>query len=146
MLWVRVPPELMGIFDFGFAIFDGNDIPNQKSQIKNQNPDVLVEQRSARHPVTVEIVGSNPIGDVWEFSILDLRLLIGLQWKMENRKSQIENPFASAEHRRAQVAVTHPPCEGLKVQLLPGALCQSWSITGSGRIRLSVRTPVFQSG
>ena len=27
---------------------------------------VLVEQRSARHPVTVEIVGSNPIGDAEE--------------------------------------------------------------------------------
>jgi hypothetical protein len=38
MLWVRVPPELLDDY-------------------------VLVEQRSARHPVTVEIVGSNPIED-----------------------------------------------------------------------------------
>ena len=27
---------------------------------------VLVEQRSARDPATVEIVGSNPTGDFWK--------------------------------------------------------------------------------
>ena len=39
MLWVRIPPEPLA------------------------NNYVLVEQRSARLPVTQEIVGSNPIGD-----------------------------------------------------------------------------------
>ncbi len=39
MLWVRVPPELL------------------------EELHALVEQRSARLPVTQEIVGSNPIGD-----------------------------------------------------------------------------------
>jgi hypothetical protein len=39
MLWVRIPPELLIL--------------------------VLVEQRSARLPVTQEIVGSNPIGDAY---------------------------------------------------------------------------------
>ncbi len=41
MLWVRLPPE-----------------PLAKQY-------VLVEQRSARLPVTQEIVGSNPIGDAY---------------------------------------------------------------------------------
>ena len=39
MLWVQIPPELLSITP------------------------VLVEQRSARLPVTQEIVGSNPIWD-----------------------------------------------------------------------------------
>ena len=52
---------------------------------------VLAEQRSARDPVTVEIMGSNPIGDVSE---------------VRGQKSATK--LASAEHWRAQVAVTHP--------------------------------------
>ena len=45
--------------------------------------------RSARHPVKVEIRGSNPLGDAF----------------LQDQT----NSFALAEHWRAQVAVTHPP-------------------------------------
>jgi hypothetical protein len=83
---------------------------------------------SARRPVTAEIVGSNPIGDA--FGLLH----VGTVRKQAKRPSSnlgdcgfdsrlchsMRN-YPSAGHRRAQVAVNHPPL-AVQVQLLPDGL------------------------
>ncbi len=82
--------------------------------------------RSARHPVTVKVMGSNPIGDARQS---------GAVRKLAKRRSSnlrdclwvqlppvlLEQQHASAGHWRAHVAVTHTPL-AVQVQLLPGAL------------------------
>ena len=65
-------------------------IENQKSQIENAL--VLAEQRSARDPVTVEIMGSNPIGDVLDFglAIFDCRFEdMSCQSKIKHHQSKV---------------------------------------------------------
>ena len=97
--------------------------------------------RSARHPVTVEIVGSNPIEDAFEDGTVrnpakrrssNLRVLwVRLPLVPVNSRSSratcargtfvIADQRASAGYRRTQVAVTHPPC-AMQVRLLPDAV------------------------
>jgi hypothetical protein len=99
MLWVRIPPELFTSRPRGAA-------------------------RSARHPVKVEIRGSNTLGDAFHYTtryairqsgvdqrclpdvIVGARNLRGLWVRLPSASL---DSFASAEHWRAQVAVTHPP-------------------------------------
>ena len=78
---------------------------------------------SARHPVTVEIRVSNPLGDA------DMaRYAIGKAAKLKpscfvgSTPTRPTGSHASAGHWRAQVAVTHPPSGAMQVQLLPDAL------------------------
>ena len=94
MLWVRLPPEPLA------------------------NNYVLVEQRSARLPVTQEIVGSNPIGDARQHGTV--------RKPVKRRSSNLRDRLwvrlppvlleqhASAGHWRAQLAVNQPPpgCAG----------------------------------
>ena len=71
---------------------------------------VLVEQRSARLPVTQEIVGSNPIGDAQHGTVRQSgRATKFKPWWMGVRVPLVLlRQHASAGHWRAQVAVTHP--------------------------------------
>ena len=103
MLWVRVPPELLNYSSRGAV-------------------------RSARHPVTVEIVGSSPIeraelGAVrnWQSGEAQTFVVGGFDSHPRHcfegiaRAAPARQIFviahekASAGHGRAQVAVTHPP-------------------------------------
>lgn len=61
MLWVRIPPEL-----FGSLKGEVRSLKFHTSPFLLQTSKVLVEQRSARLPVTQEVVGSNPIGDAFK--------------------------------------------------------------------------------
>ena len=83
--------------------------------------------RSARHPVTVEIVGSNPIEDVFENGTVRKRQSGEAQTFVSLRVQLPPVPlrlFASAGYWRTQVAVTHPPC-AMQVRLLPDAVRRS---------------------
>lgn len=72
--------------------------------------------RSARLPVTQEIVGSNPIGDASWHGTPTGRSAKLKPWCLWVRLPPVllEQQHASAGHWRAQVAVTHPPrgCAG----------------------------------
>ena len=98
---------------------------------------------SARHPVKVEAVGSNPIGDAFETRVesrcfcsrlltLSPRLFGTVRqpgratkfktwWMWVRLPPVLLEQHASAGHWRAHVAVTHTPL-AVQVQLLPGAL------------------------
>ena len=69
--------------------------------------------RSARHPVKVEIRGSNPLGDAFRqhgaVRNLAKRRSSNLRGLWVRLPPASLDSFASAEHWRAQVAVTHPP-------------------------------------
>src|SRR5262245_60712608 len=95
---------------------------DQKSKIKN-TPRPRGAVRSARHPVTVEITGSNPVGDAVDGTVRKLGKAAKLRTSrlcgFDSHSCHSEYPvlsteFASAGHWRAQVAVTHSPvgCAG----------------------------------
>jgi hypothetical protein len=112
--------------------------------------------RSTRHPVKVEVGGSNPLGDAFSAHICfrstnRFPAKAAMQWTLLYDFVSLTNLIvniailvdaassagvcredtqatqaisASAEHGRAQVAVTHPP-HGMQVQLLPDALAEA---------------------
>ncbi len=90
-----------------------------------------MEQRSARLPVTQEIVGSNPIGDAQQHGTVRKPV----KRRSSNLRDRLWVRFppvlleqhASAGHWRAHVAVTHTPL-AVQVQLLPGALT-TWPVS-----------------
>lgn len=67
--------------------------------------------RSARHPVTVEIVGSNPIEDAClrRGTQSGKAAKLKTSWFVGSTPTRVTKTHASAGHWRAQVAVTHPP-------------------------------------
>jgi hypothetical protein len=116
---VRVHPGSMGfwILDFRFWIEAGcatrpcsHPIENPKSEIENPScPRGAVW--SARHPVTVEIRGSNPLGDADTRRGTQFGKAAKLKpsWCVGSTPTRVSETHASAGHWRAQVAVTHPP-------------------------------------
>ena len=71
MLWVRIPLELLQT-SYGCSVqrrarLASNQLVSVQIRVPVlSNSIVLVEQRSARLPVTQEVVGSNPIGDAFK--------------------------------------------------------------------------------
>ena len=71
---------------------------------------VLVEQRSARLPVTQETVGSNPIGDAEHGTVRQSGRATDFKrpWLWVRLPPVLLQQHASVGHWQAQVAVTHP--------------------------------------